>query len=186
MICTYYVLSQNRNYFIWCLCFYSFQLITAGVFSVIVYFGILKFPCQITSVIYSVFLNFDCCCWYEGGQKWNRTFRCICCLLQCSMGFHTPQNSGLNVSCKILMSFTTSFCFCMQITFFFSHHWVLVCFFLWGFFFPILNSLNLFLAFVLPTKYYFQNLGSYSRCSICYCTSDCCSSLNIWMICRKG
>lgn len=87
---------------------FSWFLLPEGVFSVIVYFGILNFQCQITSVI-QFFLNFDCCFWYEAGQKWNRTLRCIYCLLQCTMGFHTPQNSGFNMSCKLLMSSSTSF-----------------------------------------------------------------------------
>lgn len=154
----------------------SFQLIPTGVFSVIVYFGILKFQCQITSVICSVFLNFHCCRWYEGGQKWNRTFSCICCLLQCSMGFHTPQNSGFNVSCTLLMSLSTSLLSILLHTnyFFFLTPLNAYVFVSCGLvvFFPMFNSLNLFLAFVLPSTYYFRNFSSYSRCSICYCTSD--------------
>lgn len=123
-----------------------------------------------------VFLNFHCCRWYEGGQKWNRTFSCICCLLQCSMGFHTPQNSGFNVSCTLLMSLSTSLLSILLHTnyFFFLTPLNAYVFVSCGLvvFFPMFNSLNLFLAFVLPSTYYFRNFSSYSRCSICYCTSD--------------
>lgn len=60
------VLSHNKNYSFWCLCFHSLIM---GVFSVIIYFVIFCFQCQITSVICSFFQNFDSCCWWSNMEQ---------------------------------------------------------------------------------------------------------------------
>lgn len=87
---------------------YSYKELSAAI----VYHVIIHFQCQITSVICS-FSEFDSCFGYKDGQKWNMTYRCICCLLQCSLRFHYvkhPQNLGMPH--KLLFPFSASFiCF---------------------------------------------------------------------------
>lgn len=86
---------------------YSYKELSAAI----VYLVIIHFQCQITSMICS-FSEFDSCCWYKGGQKWNMTYRCICCLRQCSLGFHyvkCPQNLVLSMPHELLFPFSASF-----------------------------------------------------------------------------
>lgn len=138
-----------------------------GVFSVIIYFVIFCFQCQITSFSEFWFLLLV----VKHGAEHVGVFAVHG---SGACGLVLLNTWGLAMSCKHLFSFSASLLPTFLLTTYFlsSHHWMLMCLFSvrWVFFF--FNSLNLFLAFVLPSEYYFRDCSSYSRCSIFYCASD--------------
>lgn len=154
-----------------------FNLFLRGVFSVIVYLAVLSLQCQITSVICSFFWILIPAVGMKVARSGTQHLGAFAFSCNVVWGFILLKIWGLAclanfyfhsvIAC--FLHFCSEFCF--------PHTIKCLCFcFLLAFFFLFsFNNLDLFLAFVLPSEYYFRGWSSYR----------CCSNLNIWMIWRK-